>query len=196
MKQQLMGSISSIDYHTANIGLVCNESVPPQIIDVISHAYGISSALSKLPRAIKKQRTKTLVSAVENIGSFSFSLSQLITQMVDHENFMRDPARGRHTLRDEVHAIQYIALHMLALCATLVTGEYRAQDILPFTDTAKLLALSVTNTLESVRHQLTPAKRKRASPRKLASELTDAATGSMIFWFGLVGRDASIHLAA
>lgn len=85
---------------------------------------------------------------------------------------------------------------MLALCATLVDGDYRAQDILPFTDTAKLLALSVTNTLESVRHQLTPAKRKRASPRKLASELTDAATGSMVFWFGLVGQEASVHLQA
>lgn len=103
--------------------------------------------------------------------------------MVDHENFLREPARGKQTFRDEVHAIQCIlflyiyylllfltlslsiyfillfslsdiALHMLALCNTLIASDYNVHDILPFTDTAKLLALSVTNTLESIRHQL------------------------------------------
>lgn len=196
MKQQILGSASSIDYHTASIVMICDENVPPQLIDVISHTFGISSALAKIPRAVRKHRTNTLVSAVENIGSFSFSLSKLIIQMVNHESFLRDPARGKFTLRDEVHAIQYIAMYMLSQCVAVVEGNYQPADILAFIDNAKLLALSVTNTLESVRHQLTPAKRKRASPRKLASELTDAATGSMVFWFGLVGQEASVHLAA
>lgn len=202
LKQQLLGSTYAIDYHATNIGFISNERSPPQLVDVISHAQGISSALAKIPRAIRKHRGKTLVSVVENIGSFTLSLSKLVTQLIDHENFLRDPERYRQCLRDEVHAVQYIAIHMLSQCPTLLRDNFaHAQDLVHFFDTAKLLALSVTNLLESIRAQLAPQhKRKRDSParkpmRKLASELTDAATGSMVFWFGLVGREASVLLA-
>lgn len=205
IKQQIMGSASAIDFQTGSISLVC-DSAPPQIIDVISHSHGISSALCRLPIAIRKHKTKTLVTVVENIGSFSFSLARLVTQMMEHENFLRDPVRGRTALRDAAHAVQYIAIHMLSQCAFLIDFDYRVSDILPFTDTAKLLALSVSNVLESIRRQLTnppTSSSKKAkdsnsnsanTKRKLASELTDAKTGSMVFWFGLVGQKANVLL--
>lgn len=53
IKQQLLGSTSAIDYHAANVSFVCTESTPPHLIDVITHAQGISSAISKLPRALR-----------------------------------------------------------------------------------------------------------------------------------------------
>lgn len=96
----------------------------------------------------------------------------------------------------------------MSLCNALVELDYRVNDILPFTDTAKLLALAVSNTLESLRNQLAPARNAQThasasaqdakaqahGKRKLASDLTDSATGSMVFWFGLVGQKASVHL--
>jgi hypothetical protein len=199
MKQQILGSASTIDYFTTSVGLTTNDTVPSQIVDIISHAQGISSALAKLPRAIKKHRTKTLVSAVENLGSFSYSIARLVSQMLEQENFLCDQ-RARSSFREEVHAVQYIAIHLLTACTSLVEHDFRAADILPFTDTAKLLALGVANTLESVRNQLAPAHATQAhathahaEKRKLASELTDAHTGSMVFWFGMVGHKASVH---
>jgi hypothetical protein len=87
---------------------------------IVLRVYTLSCSTSETNGELQKQRTKTLVSAVENIGSFSYSLSQLITQMVDHETFMRDPARGRYTLRDEVHAVQCI-LSLSLLCLSLVS---------------------------------------------------------------------------
>lgn len=204
-KQQLLGSASAIDYQTANVGLAFNEGAPPQVVDVIAHCHGISSALAKLPRAIRKHRGKTLVSVVENIGSFAYSLSRLVSQMAEHENFARNP-RAVSSLREELHAVQYLAIYLMSLCNVLVEGDYRVSDIIPFTDTAKLLALGVSNTLESLRNQLAPTQptnnkdkiqtqqQQQGAKRKLASELTDSATGSMVFWFGLVGQKASVHL--
>lgn len=137
--------------------------------------------------------------------------------MVNHENILRDPSRYRQIVNDEVYAVQCInshllrnssvttkdiAIHMLGLCPVLLSNGFQNQhDIITFTDTAKLLALSVINLLETIRFQLQPPrreiKRRRDSPpKKLESALKDEKTGSMVFWFGLVGQEASALLVS